>query len=328
MRFCRDCGLSIGETATFCATCGAVMPVAAPVADAAAPESVAPSSVSAATGPAAPAAAPARPACRLCGREEPAVDAAGACPACRAAIALFVAAEPRESLAVTLATSDVGAGGQRLTIANAIYSALADEDTCAHCRAMDGRETTDVAVAATWAPNPHCGNPAGCRCLVFFEHESLSADEQQQFVDYAADRGLHVTAPAVAAFHDEQRRRREQIDRHLEDVAGILREARPLERSSPQRAVALYRKAVEGLLACGEMPLDERRVRRDLPLAFNRLTLVLQVMGRGAEALDEFDRAASLGLFERDDCGRKSDREALGNRGRRLRERFGASALA
>ena len=306
MRFCRDCGLSIGETATFCATCGAVVPVDAPVADAATPES----------------AASERPACRLCGREEPAVDAAGACPDCRAAIALFVVAEPRESLAVTLATSDAGPAGQRLTIANAIYSALADDDTCEHCRALDGRETTDVAVAATWAPNPHCGNPAGCRCLVFFEHESLAADEQQQFVDYAADRGLHVTAPAVAAFHDEQRRRRQQIDRHLEEVAGLLRDARPLERSSPQRAVALYRKAVDGLLACGEAPLDERRVRRDLPLAFNRLTLVLQVMGRGAEALDEFDRAASLGLFARDDCGRKSDREALSNRGRRLRERL------
>ena len=306
MRFCRDCGLSIGETATFCATCGAVAPVDAPVADAATPES----------------AASERPACRLCGREEPAVDAAGACPDCRAAIALFVAAEPRESLAVTLATSDAGAAGQRHTIANAIYSALADDDTCEHCRALDGRETTDVAVAATWAPNPHCGNPAGCRCLVFFEHESLAADEQQQFVDYAADHGLQVTAPAVAAFHDEQRRRRQQIDRHLEEVAGLLRDARPLERSSPQRAVALYRKAVDGLLACGEAPLDERRVRRDLPLAFNRLTLVLQVMGRGAEALDEFDRAASLGLFARDDCGRKSDREALSNRGRRLRERL------
>jgi hypothetical protein len=306
MRFCRDCGLSIGETATFCATCGAVAPVDAPVADAATPES----------------AASERPACRLCGREEPAVDAAGACPDCRAAIALFVAAEPRESLAVTLATSDAGPAGQRLTIANAIYSALADDDTCEHCRALDGRETTDVAVAATWAPNPHCGNPAGCRCLVFFEHESLAADEQQQFVDYAADHGLQVTAPAVAAFHDEQRRRRQQIDRHLEEVAGLLRDARPLERSSPQRAVALYRKAVDGLLACGEAPLDERRVRRDLPLAFNRLTLVLQVMGRGAEALDEFDRAASLGLFARDDCGRKSDREALSNRGRRLRERL------
>jgi len=306
MRFCRDCGLSIGETATFCATCGAVVPVDAPVADAATPES----------------AASERPACRLCGREEPAVDAAGACPDCRAAIALFVAAEPRESLAVTLATSDAGPAGQRLTIANAIYSALADDDTCEHCRALDGRETTDVAVAATWAPNPHCGNPAGCRCLVFFEHESLAADEQQQFVDYAADHGLQVTAPAVAAFHDEQRRRRQQIDRHLEEVAGLLRDARPLERSSPQRAVALYRKAVDGLLACGEAPLDERRVRRDLPLAFNRLTLVLQVMGRGAEALDEFDRAASLGLFARDDCGRKSDREALSNRGRRLRERL------
>ena len=353
MRFCQDCGLSIGETATFCATCGAVAPVAEPVVEpiaqpvtaaapvsaasnsksaapesaapeSAAPESVAPSSLPAGAGPGPAVAAPERPACRLCRRESPRLDSAGVCQACRADIAVFVAAQPRESLGVSLATGAAGAGGERLTIVNAIYTALADEGTCAHCRAMDGRETTDAAVAATWAPNPSCSNPAGCRCLVFFEHESLSLDEELEFVDYAAEHGLHVTAPAVAAFHDAKRKRRERLDGRLEEAAGLLREARPLERSDPQQAVTLYRKAVEGLLACGETPLDERRVRRDLPLAFNRLSLVLEGTGCGPEALDEVDRAASLGLLERADCGRKSDREALRNRGRRLRERLGA----
>ncbi len=30
MKYCHDCGLSIGETATFCATCGALVPSAPP----------------------------------------------------------------------------------------------------------------------------------------------------------------------------------------------------------------------------------------------------------------------------------------------------------
>lgn len=81
-------------------------------------------------------------------------------------------------------------------------------------------------------------------------------------------------------------------------------------------------------MECGASPLDESRVRRDLPLAFNRLTLVLKTMRRDAEALDEIDRAASWGILERDDCGRKSDREALRNRSRRLRERQGAVVTA
>ena len=83
--------------------------------------------------------------------------------------------------------------------------------------------------------------------------------------------------------------------------------------------MALYRKAIESLLACSPAPLDERAVRRDLPLAFNRLTLVLKGLGRDDEALDELERAASLGITERADCGRKSDRDALRNRARRLR---------
>jgi len=74
-------------------------------------------------------------------------------------------------------------------------------------------------------------------------------------------------------------------------------------------------------MAYGESPLDERRVRRDLPAAYNRLTLVLKALGRDDEALAEIDRAAALGILERDDCGRKADREALRHRSRRLRER-------
>ena len=62
-------------------------------------------------------------------------------------------------------------------------------------------------------------------------------------------------------------------------------------------------------------------MRRDLPLAFNRLSLVLKSLGRDAEALEAIDRAAALGLLERADCGRKADRDALSKRARRLRER-------
>jgi hypothetical protein len=325
MKYCQNCGLSVGEKATFCATCGALVPVAVA---AAADESAASLLAPAETGRGPSAAAADRPVCRLCGQGTPTLDAEGVCPACRGEIALFVAFRPEEEPAVSLATSEAAAGGERVTIVNAIYSALADDGTCPECGAMDGRETTDIAAAASWAPNSHCSNPTGCRCVVFFEHESLSADEEHEFVDYAAGRGLPVTAATVAAFHDEKRRRRAEVDRRLDNASGLLREARTLEKSDPRGAVGLYRRAVEGLMECSQSPLDEHRVRHDLPLAFNRLTLVLKGMGQDAEALDEIDRAASWGILERDDCGRKSDREALRNRGRRLRERRGAVVTA
>ncbi len=324
MRFCHVCGLSMGEKATFCATCGALVPADV------APVTREPAAVLAepAADPA-PAAATAQPReCRLCRREVPTVDARGVCAACRAEIALFVPAKPGEPLAVTLATSEAAAGPECLTIAGAIYSALGDDGTCPACRALDGRETTDVAAAAGWAPNPHCGNPQGCRCLVFFEHESLAPDEEGEFVEYAAGRGLRATAAAVAAFHEDKRASQEEMDGLLQDATALLRTARALEKSDPQDAVALYRGVIEALTEWCDSPLEERRVRRDLPVAFNRLTLVLQGLGQTAEALDEIERAASWGIPERDDCGRKADRAALRNRGRRLRERAKAPVPA
>ena len=337
MKYCQNCELSIGETATFCSTCGALVPVGAATQESVAPpaEPAAPPAAPSAAPPAAPLSdfrptlvantaplvspAPAvtgPAACSLCARAATAVED-GVCPACRDDLALFLAAGAEGSGGVSLAGSLPATGRERVTVSNAIYSALADDDTCPECRAMDGRETNDLAAAATWAPHRHCQSPQGCRCAVFYEHESLAADEELAFIEYAAARGLHVTAPAVSAFHDEARK----AGGHLEDASRSLDEARTLEKHDPQQAVTRYRQAIESLMAYGESPLDERRVRRDLPVAFNRLTLVLKALGREDEALEEIDRAAGLGILERDDCGRKSDREALRHRSRRLRER-------
>ena len=330
MKYCHNCALSIGETATFCATCGALVPVGAATQECAAPpaEPMAPPAAPPAAPLVSPAPAVAEPAaCKLCGRTATPVEG-GVCPACRDDLDLFLATGAEGSVGVSLAGSVPATGRERVTVSNAIYSALADDDTCPECRAMDGRETNDLAAAATWAPHRHCQSPLGCRCAVFYEHESLAAHEERPFIDYAAARGLHVTAPAVSAFHDEARQAGRRADGHLEDASRSLDEARTLEKDDPQQAVERYRQAVESLMAYGESPLDERRVRRDLPMAFNRLTLVLKALGRDVEALEEIDRAAGLGILEREDCGRKADREALRNRSRRLRERLTATVTA
>jgi hypothetical protein len=292
MKYCHDCGLSIGEKATFCATCGALVPSAPP--------------------------------CTMCGSD---ADEGGVCPACRAALATFVARGPEEPV-LSLAASNSSPDAPLATVATAIYSAVADADTCPACAAADGTETDDPAAAAGWAPNPRCTNPAGCRCLVFYEHERLEADEEHDFVAFAAARGLGVTAATVAAFHADGRERRAQTEQRLCVAAELLRGAAAFEKTEPERAAALYREAIDALLACGPAPLDERAVRHDLPLAFNRLTLVLKGLGREAEALDEIERAASWGIPERADCGRKSDRDALRNRARRLRGHVTAAATA
>jgi tetratricopeptide (TPR) repeat protein len=288
MRRCHNCGLSIGDTATFCATCGEPTPAAA--------------------------------ACRLCRDAAPALGRDDLCETCSERIGLLVAEAPDKRPMASLAGRGPVAGPARITVANAIYSAVADEATCPECAAMDGRETTDIETAAGWAPNARCSAPGGCRCAVFFEHEWLAAGEQSAFVEFAAGRGLPAVAATVAAFHAEQLRRRERVDRELDEAAELLTRARACEKAEPPEAAALYERAIELFLACSETPLDEREVRRELPQAFNRLSLVLKNMGRAAEALEAIDRAAALGLLERVDCGRKADRDALSKRARRLRE--------
>jgi hypothetical protein len=377
MKYCHSCGLSIGETAMFCATCGALVPAppAAQSADPAGPASIAlallptepaiqavPSAVpavpaaavavleaapaaaatvqSAMTPAVAPAAAPrtadepppATPpdaACPLCGEamgDHTHLD--DVCPDCAAALAAFVVSDAAEALTVSLAADDGAAARGRATAVNAIYSAVADDETCPECRGMDGRETTDFETARGWAPNARCRSPLGCRCAVFYEHECLIDGEAREFVGFAAARGLRVTPQAVAAFHEEKRLRREEVDLRLRGASRRLSDARGLEKSDPQQAAALYGKAIDALLTSSETPLNERRVRHDLPHAFNRLTIVLKAMGHEAEALEEIDRASALGVLDRADCGTKADREAVKARGRRLRERLGASVDA
>jgi hypothetical protein len=61
------------------------------------------------------------------------------------------------------------AKAQEQVIEDAVYSAMLDDATCDACEAMDGEETTDIALAEDWAPNADCEGGDRCRCLVVYE---------------------------------------------------------------------------------------------------------------------------------------------------------------
>ena len=96
-------------------------------------------------------------------------------------------------------------------------------------------------------------------------------------------------------------------------------EAERLEKTDPARSAALYREAILGLLESAADPLDHEGVRRDLLQIFDRLSVVLKREGLPAEALEEIDCAASLGLLDCQDYGIKGHREALKKRRESLR---------
>jgi hypothetical protein len=114
--------------------------------------------------------------------------------------------------------------------------------------------------------------------------------------------------------------------RRRQEASLPMREAREREKADPARAAALYRDAIVGLLEAAADPLQHEGVRRDLLLGFDRLSLVLKRAGLPAEALEEIECAASLGLLDCRDRGTKGHREALTRRRESLRRALGGDA--
>ena len=111
--------------------------------------------------------------------------------------------------------------------------------------------------------------------------------------------------------------------RRVRDAALPMHEAGDVEKTDPERAVALYRESILRFLEAAADPLDQETVRHDLLVVFDRLSLVLKREGQPEEALEEIESAASLGLLDCRDHGIKGHREALAKRRESLRRALG-----
>ena len=132
----------------------------------------------------------------------------------------------------------------------------------------------------------------------------------------------HSVGHDVPAVDDPQ----DAMSRRVRDAALPMHEAVDVEKTDPQRAVALYRESILRFLEAAADPLDQEAVRHDLLVAFDRLSLVLKREGRPDEALEEIDSAASLGLLDCEDHGIKGHREALKKRRQSLRRAVDAGS--
>ena len=129
------------------------------------------------------------------------------------------------------------------------------------------------------------------------------------------------SADAEVSGEDERASRggEDASSRRRGEAALPMVEAGRYEKTDGARSVALYREAILGLLEASADPLDHEGVRHDLLLSFDRMSLVLKREGLPAEALEEIDCAASLGLLDCEDYGIKGHREALRRRRKSLR---------
>jgi hypothetical protein len=129
---------------------------------------------------------------------------------------------------------------------------------------------------------------------------------------------LSATAQAGDESPQQLRGRQDEAS-SCESAVLRAREAGRCEKADATRAAVLYRQAIVEFLESSEDPLDSPYVRGQVLTAFDRLSLVLKRSDLKAEALEEIDSAASLGLLDRQDTGTKTRREALSKRRTSLR---------
>jgi hypothetical protein len=292
MRDCQQCGTTIGETATFCPVCGAA--------------------TSSEAAPCAPRRLrPARSVpCALCGLPGPLVEVESfrLCERCQCDLEVLVA---RESGAGVTDPPQTSEGATRHSAAEAVDAAdppPLDSVAGGTCVAMAGQTTTDLG-AESFAPNPNRTVPDADRGASLFEEVSVDAGEVRAFLECAVEHILPLTAQSVAEFREL--RSQDPVRSRLHVAFVDAHQANTWEEVDAPFAAVLYRQAAVRFLESSEDPLDSQEVRRELLVIFDRLSNVLEKSGLQAEALEEIDCAASLGLLDYGDGRVEGHREAL-----------------
>jgi hypothetical protein len=170
------------------------------------------------------------------------------------------------------------------------------------------RHSAAQAVDAV-TPNPNCAVPGGCHGGSLFEEVSLDAGEVRAFLECAVEHILPLTAQSVAEFREL--RSQDPVTSRLHAASVDAHQATTWEEVDAPFAAVLYRQAAVRFLESSEDPLESQGVRRELLFIFDRLSNLLEKSGLHAEALEEIDCAASLGLLDYREGRVEGHREAL-----------------
>lgn len=208
--------------------------------------------------------------------------------------------------------------GRKGEIAYEYWCCLCDKDSCDKCRSLEGTAWIPGMVEMVVPPLPSCQSPkGGCRCIVVgVGRGEVGAAEIAEFIRKA---GGKVTGKQLDRFFETKwalvfaRAEKESLALEKTSVA------RELEGEQPEEAVARYRESIEIRKELAkESP--EPWSWRDFPYIYNRLTLVLERLGRYGEALEEIERyktlAKSFGDWQYD----KAEMGAIRRREMRLKK--------
>jgi hypothetical protein len=204
---------------------------------------------------------------------------------------------------------------------------------CAVCGAGAGSSNAGPAPSRPLSARARrcalCGQPespaevasfrlCGC-CRDELEQLPLAPGDVGAFLAFAAEHILPATAETLEDFRREVRIVANEPAARLRAVQACVSAARQSEGTDAVRAAALYRQAILTYLDASEDPLGAPGVSGQLAVAFDRLSRVLETAGLHAEALEEIDCAASLGVLDRCDHAVEDRRQALVMRRDRIR---------
>jgi hypothetical protein len=303
---CVQCGLSIGEAATFCPVCGTrVGDGAAPSAAAGPGASLAPASDPVASlaeaGPAAPETAETR---------ESGTDAeTQPSPEPAAELVTELEADSEQAADADLETDpepDLEAArldAVPVTGNGAILEAQPEADHAELVADLASERTAEAEAEASAEP------VVDAELEEIEEAEAAAEPEETEEVEAAAE----ADAPEPEESADDVRLRR------MTEIAALLEFAGRCEEVNAARAAVVYGEAIVACLDVSDDPLGAEPVREDLLRGFDGLSLVLERQGLSEEALAVVDDAASLGLLDRADGQALPQQDSLRDRREGLR---------
>ena len=205
-----------------------------------------------------------------------------------------------------------------------VWSCVNDSDSCSACRALDNTTWLSGVSPPASDPLPTCTNPDGCRCLTVMQM-AQDVEEEPADVTFLRRLGGVATAEQMAEYNAEQAAERyasQEGRRRTDKASATVLDARGLEKTDPDKAVAMYREGLAVYVAVYKEELrgpEKSWQPSHIHYVFNRLTMLLVKLGRGAEALKELEDHDALGLPPE---GPKADLDAMEKRRERLAKKL------
>ena len=198
-----------------------------------------------------------------------------------------------------------------------IWSCLDDDDSCDECKTLEGTCWIPGLAEIDEPPLPSCQSPEDCRCVgVYVDSSERGAIDVAAFIRASGGR---ATGEQMAAYRESKEAPLREKNERQRLASTKVSAAYKVEKENPEDAITLYRESIMIERELAETSPDQWSWR-NFPSLYNRLTLVLENLGRYEEALRDI---ATYEVLPCQSQGTKSDRDTIGKRKTRLTKKLG-----